>query len=81
MLNQSVLKKKMRCVCMLCLIHNNAIWLTRVLEALTRKFKLSADVSLEVLAKTCPVTFTGADMYALCADAWMQAVKRKVRDP
>lgn len=50
----------------------------RVLEALTRKFKLDEDVSLEAIARICPVTFTGADMYALCADAWMHAVKCKV---
>eukprot|EP00252_Welwitschia_mirabilis_P011139 TRINITY_DN2503_c0_g1_i1.p1 TRINITY_DN2503_c0_g1~~TRINITY_DN2503_c0_g1_i1.p1 ORF type:complete len:970 (+),score=216.58 TRINITY_DN2503_c0_g1_i1:125-3034(+) len=50
----------------------------RVLRALTRKFKLHGNVSLELLAKRCPQNFTGADMYALCADAWLQAVKRKV---
>lgn len=52
----------------------------RVLKALTRKFKLSEDVSLYSIAKKCPSTFTGADMYALCADAWFQAAKRKVRE-
>ncbi|KAF2559114.1 hypothetical protein F2Q68_00012778 [Brassica cretica] len=46
---------------------------------LQRKFKLSEDVSLYSVAKKCPSTFTGADMYALCADAWFQAAKRKVR--
>lgn len=50
----------------------------RVLEALTRKFNLDKDVSLETVARMCPATFTGADMYALCADAWMGSVKRKV---
>ncbi|RID40084.1 hypothetical protein BRARA_J00151 [Brassica rapa] len=51
----------------------------RVLKALTREFKLSdKDVSLYSVAKKCPSTFTGADMYALCADAWFQAAKRKV---
>ncbi|CAG7908923.1 unnamed protein product [Brassica rapa] len=50
-----------------------------VLKALTREFKLSdKDVSLYSVAKKCPSTFTGADMYALCADAWFQAAKRKV---
>lgn len=51
---------------------------SRVLKALTRKFKLSEDVSLYSIAKKCPPNFTGADMYALCADAWFQAAKRKV---
>ena len=36
-------------------------------------------MSLYLVAKKCPSTFTGADMYALCADAWFQAAKRKVR--
>lgn len=52
--------------------------LARVLKALTRKFKLLEDVSLYSIAKKCPRNFTGADMYALCADAWFHAAKRKV---
>jgi peroxin-6 len=52
----------------------------RVLEALTRKFKLNKYVSLPTIAKRCPVNFTGADLYALCADAWMNGAKRKVED-
>lgn len=50
----------------------------RVLKALTRKFKLHEDVSLYSIAKKCPPNFTGADMYALCADAWFHAARRKV---
>lgn len=50
----------------------------RVLQALTRKFKLDEDVSLHSIAKKCPPNFTGADMYALCADAWFHAAKRTV---
>ncbi|CAO2823874.1 unnamed protein product [Amaranthus hypochondriacus] len=50
----------------------------RVLKALTRKFQLHEDVSLYAIAKRCPPNFTGADMYALCADAWFQAAKRQV---
>lgn len=51
----------------------------RVLQALTRRFNLAADVSLEELAKKCPKRYTGADLYALCADAWMKAVKAHLR--
>jgi len=51
----------------------------RVLQALTRRFSLAADVSLEELAKKCPKRYTGADLYALCADAWMRAVKAHLR--
>lgn len=53
--------------------------LVRVLKALTRKFKLHDDVSLNSVAERCPPNFTGADMYALCADAWFHAAKRQVR--
>lgn len=50
----------------------------RILAALTRKFKLHENVSLYSVAVKCPPNFTGADMYALCADAWFNAAKRKV---
>ncbi|CAN6454665.1 unnamed protein product [Victoria cruziana] len=50
----------------------------RVLRALTRKFKLHENVSLVSIAKKCPPNFTGADLYALCADAWFQAAKNEV---
>ena len=49
-----------------------------VLRALTRKFTLAADVDLADLARRCPLQLTGADMYALCADAWMNGLKRLV---
>jgi len=48
----------------------------RVLQALTRKFRLASDVALPQLAQRVPARYTGADMYALCADAWMRAAKR-----
>eukprot|EP00897_Mesotaenium_endlicherianum_P005017 jgi/Mesen1/4543/ME000232S03803 len=50
----------------------------RVLEALTRKFQLDPNVSLPGVAQRCSETFTGADLYALCADAWLRAAKRKM---
>lgn len=50
----------------------------RVLRALTRKFNLHENVSLLSVAEKCSPNMTGADMYALCADAWFQAAKRKV---
>jgi hypothetical protein len=49
-----------------------------VLLALTRRFVLDNDVDLAMLAAACPVTLSGADLYALCADAWMNAFKRTV---
>lgn len=49
-----------------------------VLSALTRKFRLGAGVVLADLAAKCPATFTGADCYALCAEALMHALKQRV---
>ncbi|XP_057474383.1 peroxisomal ATPase PEX6 isoform X1 [Actinidia eriantha] len=62
-------------------VNSDPSYRERVLKALTRKFKLHEDVSLYSIAKRCPSNFTGADMYALCADAWFHAAKRKVLDP
>ncbi|XP_039384904.1 peroxisome biogenesis factor 6 [Mauremys reevesii] len=50
----------------------------RVLSAITRKFKLDPSVSFSSVLDQCPAQLTGADLYALCADAMMCAVKRKV---
>ena len=66
---------------------------TRVLAAMTKRFafaEISADevevedenasrsAFLARVARRVPATFTGADLYALCADAWMRAAKRAV---
>ncbi|XP_062979998.1 peroxisome biogenesis factor 6 isoform X2 [Elgaria multicarinata webbii] len=50
----------------------------QVLSAITRKFKLDPSVSLLGVLDKCPVQLTGADLYALCSDAMMSAIKRKV---
>lgn len=47
-----------------------------ILEALTRKFALADDVNLMSVAKNCPFTYTGADFYALCSDAMLNAMSR-----
>ena len=47
----------------------------QVLTALTRKFTLGPDVSLAALAERCSLRFSGADFYALCADALMRAIR------
>ena len=39
---------------------------------------MSEDVDLDVVAKECPPNFTGADLYSLCSDALISAVKRKI---
>jgi len=48
----------------------------RVLEALTRKMILAKEVDLEEVARRCDPSLTGADLYALAADAWSSALKR-----
>ncbi|ONM14442.1 Peroxisome biogenesis protein 6 [Zea mays] len=53
-------------------------FLYRILKAQTRKYKLHKNVSLLSVAQRCPPNFTGADIYALCADAWFHAAKRSV---
>uniref|UniRef100_A0A8B9BC06 Peroxisomal ATPase PEX6 n=1 Tax=Anser brachyrhynchus TaxID=132585 RepID=A0A8B9BC06_9AVES len=50
----------------------------QVLSAVTRKFKLDPSVNLSSILEKCPAQLTGADIYALCSDAMMCAVKRKV---
>lgn len=47
-----------------------------VLAALTRKFALDPNLSLDDLSEHLPFTYTGADLYALCADAMLRAMTR-----
>ena len=49
-----------------------------VLSALTRKMTLAADVDLARVASACPDTYTGADLYAVCAQAWTLAALRVI---
>jgi peroxin-6 len=51
-----------------------------ILRALTRKFKLDRDLNLAAIAKVCPFHYTGADFYALCSDAMLNALNRKVTE-
>lgn len=48
-----------------------------ILRALTRKFRVAADVDLAAVAAQCPLNFTGADFYALASDALIAAYRRK----
>ncbi|OJJ60853.1 hypothetical protein ASPSYDRAFT_29376 [Aspergillus sydowii CBS 593.65] len=48
-----------------------------ILEALTRKFALAPDLSLGRVSERLPLTYTGADLYALCSDAMLKAITRK----
>uniref|UniRef100_A0A803JR67 Peroxisomal ATPase PEX6 n=1 Tax=Xenopus tropicalis TaxID=8364 RepID=A0A803JR67_XENTR len=51
----------------------------RVLAAITRKFSLDPSVDLSAVIERCPRAVTGADLYSLCADAMMGAVKERVQ--
>ncbi|KAH9914715.1 AAA-domain-containing protein [Fomitopsis serialis] len=51
-----------------------------ILQALTRKFRLHPDLRLEDIAEQCPFHYTGADFYALCADALLKAMSRKAEE-
>jgi len=53
----------------------------KVLCALTRKFILSSDVDLASVAQRCSTSLSGADYYALCADALMHAIQRHAALP
>jgi peroxin-6 len=52
----------------------------RILQALTRKFRLDPALDLMRVARACPFNFTGADFYALCADALLKAMTRKAQE-
>jgi peroxin-6 len=52
----------------------------RILQALTRKFRLDTALDLMDVARACPFNFTGADFYALCADALLKAMSRKAQE-
>ncbi|KAG6865885.1 hypothetical protein C0991_010966 [Blastosporella zonata] len=51
-----------------------------ILEALTRKYRLAPDLNLRDVAEQCPFNYTGADFYALCSDAMLNAMSRKAKD-
>ncbi|KAJ9104628.1 hypothetical protein QFC21_002126 [Naganishia friedmannii] len=48
----------------------------KIMQALTRKFKLHPNLDLRNIAEQCPFNYTGADFYALCSDAMLKAMSR-----
>jgi SpoVK/Ycf46/Vps4 family AAA+-type ATPase len=50
----------------------------KIMKALTRKFNLAPGCSLENVVNQCPTNLTGADFYALCSDALMNAIREQV---
>jgi len=52
----------------------------RIIQALTRKFKLHPSTDLAAVAEQCPFNYTGADFYALCSDAMLKAMTRQASE-
>lgn len=52
----------------------------RIIQALTRKFKLHPATDLRAVAEQCPFNYTGADFYALCSDAMLKAMTRQASE-
>ena len=52
----------------------------KIIQALTRKFRLDPAIRLDLVAQRCPFNYTGADFYALCSDAMLKAMTRKAED-
>ena len=51
-----------------------------IIQALTRNFHMDSKIDLHHIVAQCPDTLTGADYYALCSDAMLHAMSRKVRE-
>lgn len=52
----------------------------RIIQALTRKFRLDPALDLRDVAEKCPLNYTGADFYALCSDAMLKGMSRKAEE-
>lgn len=52
----------------------------KIIQALTRKFRLDPALELRTIADQCPFNYTGADFYALCSDAMLKAMSRKAQE-
>ncbi|KAG2467460.1 PEX6 factor, partial [Polypterus senegalus] len=51
----------------------------QVLKAIASRFKMDPSVCLHDVIERCPPQLTGADLYALCSDAMMSALKQKIK--
>lgn len=50
-----------------------------VLKALTKKFNLKREVNVRKIAELVNCDVTGADLYSICSNAWLCAVRRHVK--
>lgn len=51
-----------------------------VLKAVTNKFHLAKGLMLKKIAEGLKQDMTGADMYSICSNAWLSAVRRAIRN-
>jgi peroxin-6 len=49
-----------------------------VLRAQTKKFNLKKDLTMEKIVELIPMDVTGADLYSVCSNAWLSAVRRQI---
>ena len=49
----------------------------KIIQALTRKFDMGNDVTVDLISDMCPDNFTGADFYGMCSNALAMAIKRR----
>ncbi|XP_055855099.1 peroxisomal ATPase PEX6 isoform X3 [Episyrphus balteatus] len=49
-----------------------------VLKAQTKKFKLTKDLGLEKIVDILNEDMSGADLYSICSNAWLSAVRRAI---
>ncbi|CAB4011687.1 peroxisome assembly factor 2-like, partial [Paramuricea clavata] len=52
----------------------------KIMKALTRKFDLPEEINLGDIIDMCPENLTGADFYALCSNALLNAIRRQILD-
>lgn len=50
-----------------------------VVKALTRKFNLKKDLTTRKIAELIQPNVTGADLYSICSNAWLSAVRKQVK--
>lgn len=51
-----------------------------VLNAQIQKFKLPNGLKTKTIASIINCDVTGADLYSICSNAWMNAVRRKISE-
>jgi peroxin-6 len=49
----------------------------KIIRALTRKFTMESNVTIDKISDLCPDNFTGADFYGMCSNALAMAIKRR----